>query len=378
MKMGNSKEEMFNQSDYDYNDTYYDIDFDNQFEGPCLYWNTHSVELMVIPYAHIIICILGFIGNSLVIVTYAFYKSTKSMTDVYLLNVAIADLLFVVTLPLIVYNQMWAWPMGPVACKLLRGSYSVNLYSGMLLLACVSADRYIAIVHASRNFRLRLLPYSRLICVVVWASALLLSVPTFYFYSWYQPSHIMYAFMEEEDRNQASGPPQYICELRFTDTTTALNTKMAVPSTQLALGFFLPLLVMICCYAAVIGTLCKARNFQRHKAMRVVLAVVAVFIVCHLPYNVTLLYDTANMFKLQSCEESDILQATKTVTQTVAYLHCCLNPVLYAFVGVNFRNHFRRLFQDLWCLGKKSRKFPPTPKDPESFLLDPKILEISF
>ncbi|TDH00825.1 hypothetical protein EPR50_G00192230 [Perca flavescens] len=119
----------------------------------------------------------------------------------------------------------------------------------------------------------------------------------------------------------------------FTDNTTALTTDF--------------------CYTAIIVTLLKARNFQRHKAVRVVLAVVAVFVVCHLPYNVTLLYDTANMFELQSCQDSDILQVAKTVTQTIAYLHCCLNPVLYAFVGVKFRNHFRRIVQDLWCLGKR-------------------------
>ncbi|KAF1390942.1 hypothetical protein PFLUV_G00063340 [Perca fluviatilis] len=248
--MGNSEEEMFYQLDYDYNYTYVDyLD-----ETLLSYQNMHSVEALVIAFVHIIICILGFVGNSLVIVTYAFYKSTKSMTDVYLLNVAIADLLFVVSLPLIVYNELSPWLMGPVACKLLRGSYSVNLYTGMLLLACISADHYIAIVQTRRSFRMRSLVYSRLICAVVWASALLLSVPTFYFYSWCQPSYSMDPFIEEEEIDQTSGPTQYICEFRFTDETTALNTKMAVPSTQLAVGFFLPLLVMVCCYTAVIVT----------------------------------------------------------------------------------------------------------------------------
>ncbi|XP_017157593.1 C-C chemokine receptor type 6-like [Poecilia reticulata] len=97
---------------------------------PC----SNSVNVMVGPYIHSIICILGLVGNSLVILTYALYKRTKSMTDVYLLNVAIADLLFVLALPFIVYNELYSWPMGQVACKLLRGSYSVNLYSGMLML----------------------------------------------------------------------------------------------------------------------------------------------------------------------------------------------------------------------------------------------------
>lgn len=342
--------EYSDELDYNFNDS----DYEYELVPPCSLQNNHSVELVIGPYVHSIICILGFVGNLLVIVTYAFYKRTKSMTDVYLLNVAIADLLFVVSLPLIVYNELSSWPMGPVVCKLLRGSYSVNLYSGMLLLACISTDRYIAIVQARRSFRLRSLPYSRVICAVVWASSLLLSVPTFYFYNWYEPSHSKDSFMdEEEETNQTSTPPQYVCEFRFMDNTTAWNTKVAVPSTQLAVGFFLPLLVMVFCYTAIIITLLRARNFQRHKAVRVVLAVVAVFIVCHLPYNITLLYDTVNMFNVTSCEASDALQTAKTVTQTIAYLHCCLNPVLYAFVGVKFRNHFRRIVQDLWCLGKR-------------------------
>lgn len=333
---------------------------------PCTYKNNRSLELVLGPYVHSIICILGFLGNSLVIVTYSCYKRTKSMTDVYLLNVAVADLLFVATLPFIVYNELWSWSMGPVACKLLRGSYSVNLYSGTLLLACISADRYVAIVQARRSFRLRSPSHGRLVCGLVWACAVLLSFPTFYFYHWYEPSHAREAFVwspvtdgwaPEADgwAPEADGPqpPQYVCEFRFADNATAWRTKVAVPGTQLAVGFFLPLLVITCCYAAVVVTLLRAKNFQRHKAVRVVLAVVAVFVLCHLPYNVTLLYDTVNMFEPQTCEQSDAVQTVKTVTQTVAYLHCCLNPVLYAFIGVKFRNHFRKIVRDLWCLGKR-------------------------
>lgn len=343
MKMDYIHEDVFNLSDID-NDTWI---------GPCSHQNNHSVELVLGPYVHSIICLLGFVGNCLVIITYALYKRTKSMTDVFLLNVAIADLLFVVSLPLIVYNELSSWSMGVVACKLLRGSYSVNLYSGMLLLACISADRYVAIVHARRSFRLRSLPYSRLICAIVWVAAFLLSVPSFYFYNWYEPSHTLDTYMLEDEEDQTSSSPQYVCEFRFMDHTTAWQTKVAIPSTQLAMGFFLPLLIMVFCYTAVIVTLLRAKNFQRHKAVRVVLAVVVVFIGCHLPYNMTLLYDTVSMFEHRSCEASDALHVAKTVTQTVAYLHCCLNPVLYAFIGVKFRNHFRRIIRDLWCLGKR-------------------------
>ncbi|XP_034555014.1 C-C chemokine receptor type 6a [Notolabrus celidotus] len=336
--------------------------------GPCSMKN-HSVERVIGPYVHTIICILGFVGNGLVVLTYACYKKTKSMTDVYLLNVAIADLLFVLLLPFIVYNELSSWSMGPVACKLLRGSYSVNLYSGMLLLACISTDRYFAIVQARRSYRLRSLQYSRVICAAVWVSAFLLSIPTFILYNQYEPSHSKIIYIDPEYEDLDSGPPQYICEFQFEfmeNVTAHTSWRVVIPSTQLAVGFFLPLLIMVFCYSAIIVTLLKAKNFQRHKAVRVVLVVVAVFITCHLPYSATLLYDVIKMFEEQTCQSVNVLQTAKSVTQTIAYLHCCLNPVLYAFVGVKFRNHFRRIFQDLWCLGKKyiaPRRFSRTTSE---------------
>ncbi|XP_041831493.1 C-C chemokine receptor type 6a [Melanotaenia boesemani] len=338
----------------DFSDYYNYTEYPGELVPPCLYSMSHSVSSALGLYVHPIICILGFVGNSLVIITYALYKKTKSMTDVYLLNVAIADLLFVLALPFLVYNERSSWSMGPVACKLLRGSYSVNLYSGMLLLACISTDRYIAIVQARRSFRLRSLSYSRLICAVIWTFAILVSVPTFYFYQFYQPTHFRpFMMVDDEDEDQTSSPPRYVCELRFEDRDTALKAKVAIPSTQLAVGFFLPLFIMIFCYASIIVTLMKAKNFQRHKAVRVVLAVVVVFIVCHLPYNLVLLCDTVKMFQLDACSALDAWKTALAVMQSVAYLHCCLNPVLYAFIGVKFRNHFRRIFQDLWCVSKK-------------------------
>ncbi|XP_035261673.1 C-C chemokine receptor type 6 [Anguilla anguilla] len=329
----------------DYNFDYYgdgeeSYDYDDM---PCDLNGNHETELMVQAYVHSIICILGFLGNILVIITFAFYKKAKSMTDVYLLNVALADLLLVMALPLIIYNERNSWSMGAWVCKLLRGVYSINLYSCMLLLACISSDRYIAIVQARRSFRFRsqALFCSRLISAAVWVLAVALSVPTFLYNDRYE------AYSGRSDANTA------VCYFRFDQNETARLVKVLVPSTQVAVGFFLPLLVMVLCYSSIVATLLQAQNFHRHKAVRVVIAVVGVFIVCHLPYNVTLLCRTVALFKKKRCGMEKAAELALRVTETLAYLHCCLNPVLYAFIGVNFRNHFRKILVDLWCLGKK-------------------------
>ncbi|KAL0967636.1 hypothetical protein UPYG_G00254760 [Umbra pygmaea] len=261
----------------DYNST---GDYYNYVE-PCQMTKDNAVKRLLRLYIHSVICILGLMGNILVIVTYAFYKKAKSMTDVYLLNMAIADMLFVAALPLIIYNEYNHWDMGTVACKILGGAYSVNLYSGMLLLACISTDRYIAIVLARRSFGSDPESCSTVALSVLQSGLLPCSCPS---------------------------PPS-----STTKATTSRNTRR----------------------------------------VRVVLAVVAVFLACHLPYNVALLYETVRKFEQQLCNQVDNTEVAKTVTETVAFLHCCLNPFLYAFIGVRFRNHFRKIVSDLWCMGKR-------------------------
>ncbi|KAJ0008751.1 hypothetical protein NQD34_016166 [Periophthalmus magnuspinnatus] len=299
-------------------------------------------EILVQTYIHSFICAFGLIGNILVIVTYIFYKRTKTMTDVYLFNVAVIDLIFVVALPFIIYNEQNNWWMGTAACKILRSTYSMNLYCGMLLLACISGDRYIAIVQARRSFgsRSQSLLYSRIICAVVWIFALSLTLPTIIYTQTFKEMNF-------------GLPVSVSCEMSFDEDETARLVKILVPSLQMAIGFLLPFLIMTFCYSCILITLLRAQSSQRHKAIRVVFAVVVVFILCHFPYNVVLLKHTLSLFKERSCKMEKIKFKILAISQSIAYLHCCLNPILYAFVGVKFRSHFRQIMVDLWCISKK-------------------------
>ncbi|XP_067224187.1 C-C chemokine receptor type 6 [Chanodichthys erythropterus] len=313
--------------DYEYN---YSDDEDIQ---PCNLTGYHEHELPVQTYIYSLICALGLVGNVLVLLTYCFYRKAKSMTDIFLVNVALADLLFVVALPLIIYNEQHSWSMGTWACKCLRAAYSINVYSSTLLLACISGDRYVAIVQARRSVRIRsqARAYSRLVCSVIWLLAFILSLPTF----------IYYQVKEKE------------CMNIFEEDKTAMLMKILIPSLQMVVGFLVPLMVMTFCYSCIMATLLKAKNFQKHKAVRVVLAVVLVFVLCHLPYNVTLLVYVSKLFSERKCKGEQLTLMTLSISRSVAYLHCCLNPILYAFIGVRFRSHFLQILQDLRCLGKK-------------------------
>ncbi|KAL0178615.1 hypothetical protein M9458_027509 [Cirrhinus mrigala] len=318
----------------------YDYHFDNYTEAeyydiiePCSKARSQNIENVLQLFVYPVICFVGLIGNALVTVMYALYKRTKSMTDVCLLHVAIADILFAVALPLIIYSEQHEWSMGNWSCKLLRGIYSVNLYSGMLLLACISGGQYLSIVHARRSSAPL---YSHLVCAAAWLLALLLSVPTFVFHERYQTESSYFNITDSED-------VPYVCFFKFqSDVITA------VPRFQLALGFILPLLITGFCYSSITVTLLQDKNFQRHKAVHVVLTVVLVFVVCHMPYNITLLYYITNMFQEQECSDFESAELAVIITRSLAYLHACLNPLLYALIRVNFRKHGKNYVSARW------------------------------
>lgn len=310
--------------DQDYDNLYCDRSSSRMFRGhfePPLFW---------------IIAVVGGVGNLAVVWIYLnFRRRLKTMTDVYLLNLAVADLLFLVTLPL------WAaeasqdcWSFGSALCKLNSALYKVNLFSSMLLLTCISVDRYVVIVKTTKaqNSKVERRRWSRVVCVGVWLLALLLATP-----------ELVFATVTEMDA-------QVNCRLVY-PPHMGNRTKILVLSLQVSMGFCVPFIVMVFCYSIIIAKLLKTRNFQKHKAMRVILAVVAVFVVSQLPYAGVLVMQAAQAsdMTMTDCEAWNRFDKVGQVLKCLAYMHACLNPFLYAFVGERFRRDVMQLLRVCSC-----------------------------
>lgn len=104
----------------------------------------------LVAFIYCLVFLLSMVGNGLVVLVVTSGHINRSVTDVYLLNLAVADLLFALSLPL--WAVYWAheWVFGTVMCKAISVLQESNFYSGILLLACISVDRYLAIVYATR------------------------------------------------------------------------------------------------------------------------------------------------------------------------------------------------------------------------------------
>lgn len=307
------------------------------YESVCFKKDVRNFKAWFLPLMYSVICFVGLLGNGLVVLTYIYFKRLKTMTDTYLLNLAVADILFLMILPFWAYSEAKSWIFGAYLCKSIFGIYKLSFFSGMLLLLCISIDRYVAIVQAvsAHRHRARVLLISKLSCIGIWMLAFFLSIP-----------ELLYSGLQKN-----SGEDTWRCSL----VSAQVEALIAIQVAQMVVGFVLPMLAMSFCYLVIIRTLLQARNFERNKAIKVIIAVVVVFIVFQLPYNGVVLAQTVANFNItnSSCEVSKQLNIAYDVTYSLASVRCCVNPFLYAFIGVKFRSDLFKLFKDLGCLSQE-------------------------
>ncbi|CAM2105684.1 unnamed protein product [Caretta caretta] len=49
-----------------------------------------------------------------------------------------------------------------------------------------------------------------------------------------------------------------------------------------------------------------------------------------------------NLHIINDCETSQRLALALQLTESISFIHCCLNPVIYAFAGEMFKAHLKK------------------------------------
>ncbi|KAG7273204.1 hypothetical protein CRUP_018008 [Coryphaenoides rupestris] len=303
-----------------------------------------------LPAVYSLLFLVGLPGNVLVVWVMAAGARLRSMTDVCLLNLAVADLLLLSALPFLAHQARHQWSFGEGACKAVLATYHVGFYASIFFLVLMSVDRYLAIVHAVFALRARTRSFGVLAAAVTWAAGILAAFPEAGFLQAQTYNGTVFCAPLYDDEHDPAGHGG-----RHWWTVFGL-LKMNV------LGLVVPLVIMSFCYGRIVHTL-LSRLSSKMPAVRLIAAVVAVFFCCWLPYNVTCLFRALEMMDLyKSCESSDRIRRAGQVTEVIAYGHSCLNPVLYVFVGERFRRQLLRLVGGLcpavrrWIPGARERR----------------------
>ncbi|XP_026882717.2 C-X-C chemokine receptor type 3.1 isoform X1 [Electrophorus electricus] len=310
-------------------------DYDSCCGEVCGQYTSIRFDAIFIPILYSLAVVVGLLGNGLVLGVLWQKRRSWSVTDTFILHLTVADTLLLLTMPLWAVEAAEGWTFGTPLCKITGALFKINFFCGIFLLACISLDRYLSVVHAVQMYSRRKPRLIQLSCIAVWFFSLLLSMPDWKYL--------------QAARDERRGKTE--CVIWYPSSRWGLAFRILYH----VLGFLLPAVVLLYCYCCILVQLQRgSQGVQKQRAIRVILALVLAFFICWTPYNITLLVDTFhtnqmsnNTVNNSSCETTTALDIALTATTTLGYLHCCLNPVLYAFVGVNFRRHLLDMMRPL-------------------------------
>ncbi|NXF05986.1 CCR5 protein, partial [Smithornis capensis] len=311
-----------------FTDLPYTTEFDYGDSTPCLGTEEKHFAAKLLPPLYSLVLIFGLIGNMLVVLILVKYKRLKSMTDIYLLNLAISDLLFVFSLPFWAYYAVHDWIFGEALCRMLSGVYLLGFYSGIFFIILLTLDRYLAIVHAVFALKARTVTYGILTSAVTWAVAVFASVPGVVFHK-----------TQKENL-------QYTCSAHF-PIDSSINWKYFYILKMNILGLVVPMFIMIFCYSEILKVLLRSKNEKKQKAVRLIFVIMIFYFIFWTPFHIsTFLHTFQNSLFSLNCDTKGQLEKAIQVTETISMIHCCINPVIYAFVGEKFRKYLYAFFRN--------------------------------
>ncbi|XP_040576616.1 growth hormone secretagogue receptor type 1 [Lepeophtheirus salmonis] len=314
--------------------------------------NSDSVELLYLPeytaVLSLIFCSLivgiGVLGNALVILVISTSKVLRSSTNIFLLNLSIADLLVLVTCtPTVIVELVIrkdAWILGKTLCYLVPFVELAMAHTSVLIILAITGERYYAIclpLHAGSICRKS---KAWILCGISWTFAFGCTAPVL--------ATIEYS-------NEGDSP---YC-LTNVDTIWAKVYFYAM----LILFFCIPLILLMFIYKRISDNLVSSSNqinFRESKAVVksrkqvvvMIATVVFVFFACLFPFKVLTLWIVVSPHEIFDIISIETYYNLLYFCRIMFYINSAINPILYNIMSTKFREGFKRAFQ--CCIFKTS------------------------
>ncbi|XP_029433125.1 somatostatin receptor type 5-like [Rhinatrema bivittatum] len=261
----------------------------------------------------LVICVIGLIGNTLVLCVVFKYAVMKTVTNIYILNMAVMDMLEALVIPFEVTDRLLGhWPFGSFLCTLML-TVRKNPFTCACFLTVMSADCCLSVYCPMVSNTWRKAWVVKLICATVWVFSVLFCLPV-----------IMYAGVYFE-----------ICTIFYPYYVWALFYDVY----SFALGYFIPLLLIGCCFFSIVikGT-SSARPVGTQSCCspeggRKALVLTLVFLICWSPFQIMII---CQYFFSQPPYWLFIFQALATAK-------ICANPIISGLLFSDFKESFRTI-----------------------------------
>nr|ACJ45804.1 melanin-concentrating hormone receptor 2 [Paralichthys olivaceus]ACJ45805.1 melanin-concentrating hormone receptor 2 [Paralichthys olivaceus]AKO69804.1 melanin-concentrating hormone receptor 2 [Paralichthys olivaceus]AKO69806.1 melanin-concentrating hormone receptor 2 [Paralichthys olivaceus] len=273
----------------------------------------------IFPTIYGILCSVGVIANGLVIYAVAACKK-KMVSDIYVLNLAIADMLFLLVMPFNIHQLVRdrQWVFGNFMCKAVVVDVS-NQFTTVGIVTVLCIDRYIAIVHPTSEKRT--IHWTIMINILVWLGSFLLTVPV-----------MMYAKVERRQRLE-------VCMMNLDGP----EDMYWYTFYQSILGYIIPFIIISTFYSLtlyhVFSSIRRVKRKQSvwaKRATKMVLMVIALFLICWSPYHVI------QVINLSNNTPTITFVYAYHISICLSYSHSCINPLMLLIFAQNYRDRLCR------------------------------------
>ncbi|TSK62527.1 putative G-protein coupled receptor 34 [Bagarius yarrelli] len=304
-----------------------------------------SEDVQRLPFAilYSLIFLFGLVGNLLALWVFIFLHSRHNSVRIFLINVAVADLVLVVCLPFRIFYHIRGnhWPLGPSMCKIVGNLFYMNMYVSITLLGLISLDRYVKIqglpkTGASCCHRwLKGNRWSVVACSVLWIVSLLAVVP-------------MIALTEG---NEEQGK----C---FQYKTRKQAQSKAYFNLFLVAVFWLVFLLLVMSYGQIACRLLKASHDKPNlpnaghysRAAKKSFVVLFLFTICFAPYHAFRGVYVHSQLTEMPCEMRRIIDHANEVMLLLSALNSCLDPLMYFVLSASVRKATLSAISRVICL----------------------------
>ncbi|CAL8340405.1 unnamed protein product [Gadus morhua 'NCC'] len=298
-----------------------------------------------LPFLCSLALIIGLPGLALLLTLLVRKRRHWSVMDIFALHLAVADGLMLGTLP------FWAaqavrprgWIVGTPFCKISGAVFHINFFCGIFLLVCMSLDRYLSIFRSTHFFSRRKPWMVQASCLSVWLLSLLLSIPD-------------WVFLKVEGGRRLECVHLYPTPA----PRSGVDWRLASRLLHHIVGFILPSAVLIFCCSCFLRRLWRGPrlDLQNQRALRLLLGLVGLFLLCWTPYNLSLLAHTVRGTEQRPEPEdggsggaygspTSALGKGLLLMFALGCFHACLQPLLYFGLCNNVR---RAVLETLHCV----------------------------
>ncbi|KAJ0059274.1 hypothetical protein NL108_012689 [Boleophthalmus pectinirostris] len=272
--------------------------------------------------------VLGYLGNGLVLVILFKYEELRNVTNIFLLNLVLSNLIFASSLPFWGTYHLSEWIFGGFMCKVVSSAYLIGYNSSILFLTLMTLDRYLAVVHAIAAAKNRKKAYAVVASVVVWLVSVAASMKEI--------------VLRNVTENKLHG---ILCEETGYSQEVIERGRLVSLYLQFSVFFLIPLCLILFCYVSITVRILATRMKEKCHTIKLIFVIIFTFFVFWTPYNIVCLLRAVRLSRADdgSCEDWVSLDYSLYVTRNVAYFYCGISPVFYTFVGKKFQSHFRRL-----------------------------------